>query len=40
LYKSVGTALQDVITAEMLLHRARARGLGVELTRTIEPVSK
>jgi ornithine cyclodeaminase/alanine dehydrogenase len=40
LYKSVGSALQDVITADMLLHRARARGLGVELTRTIEPVAK
>ena len=40
LYKSVGSALQDVITAEMLLARARARGVGTALTRSIEPVSK
>jgi ornithine cyclodeaminase/alanine dehydrogenase len=40
LYKSVGSALQDVITAEMLLERALARGLGTELARTIEPVAK
>jgi len=40
LYKSVGSALQDVITAEMLLARARARGVGTELARSIEPVAK
>lgn len=40
LYKSVGSALQDVITAEMLLARARARGLGTELAHSIVPVAK
>lgn len=40
LYKSVGSALQDVITAEMLLARARARGLGTPLARSIVPVAK
>lgn len=40
LYKSVGSALQDVITAEMLLARARAQGVGQPLARTIVPVAK
>jgi ornithine cyclodeaminase/alanine dehydrogenase len=40
LYKSVGSALQDVITAEMLLTRARARGVGVEMAHSIVPVAK
>jgi ornithine cyclodeaminase/alanine dehydrogenase len=40
LYKSVGSALQDVITAEMLLALARARGVGTELALSIEPVAK
>jgi alanine dehydrogenase len=40
LYKSVGSALQDVITAEMLLARARARGVGTPLAQSIEPVAK
>jgi ornithine cyclodeaminase/alanine dehydrogenase len=40
LYKSVGSALQDVITAEMLLARARARHFGTELARSIAPVAK
>jgi len=40
LYKSVGSALQDVITAEMLLARARARHLGTELAHSIAPVAK
>ena len=40
LYKSVGSALQDVITAEMLLARARARHVGTELARSIVPVAK
>lgn len=39
-YKSVGSALQDVITAEMLLSRARERGMGTPLTNSIVPVSK
>ena len=39
-YKSVGSALQDVITAEMLLARARAKGFGTELARSIVPVAK
>ena len=39
-YKSVGSALQDVITAEMLLERARATGSGVALARSIVPVAK
>lgn len=40
LYKSVGSALQDVITAEMLLARAHARGVGDQMLRTIVPVAK
>lgn len=40
LYKSVGSALQDVVTAEMLLARARARRIGNELPRSILPVAK
>jgi alanine dehydrogenase len=40
LYKSVGSALQDVITAEMLLARARAGGVGHELVQSIVPVAK
>ena len=40
LYKSVGSALQDVITAEMLLARARERHVGTELARSIAPVAK
>ncbi|WP_232727705.1 ornithine cyclodeaminase family protein [Acidovorax sp. 69] len=40
LYKSVGSALQDVVTAEMLLARARAKGVGTELLSSIVPVSK
>lgn len=39
-YKSVGSALQDVITAEMLLSRARERGIGTPLANSIVPVSK
>lgn len=39
-YKSVGSALQDVITAEMLLAQARAKGLGTALANSIVPVSK
>jgi ornithine cyclodeaminase/alanine dehydrogenase len=40
LYKSVGSALQDVIIAEMLLARARERHLGTELAGSIVPVAK
>ncbi|MES2114138.1 MAG: ornithine cyclodeaminase family protein [Pseudomonadota bacterium] len=40
LYKSVGSALQDVATAEMLLQRARSLGLGTELPVSIAPVQK
>lgn len=39
-YKSVGSGLQDIITAEMLLARARARGLGTALAHSIVPVAK
>jgi alanine dehydrogenase len=40
LYKSVGSALQDVVIAEMLLVRARARGIGTVLPASISPVAK
>lgn len=39
-YKSVGSALQDVVIAEMLFERAKALGLGVELPVSIVPVGK
>jgi ornithine cyclodeaminase/alanine dehydrogenase-like protein (mu-crystallin family) len=40
LYKSVGSALQDVVIAEMLFVRAKQRGLGVQLPASIVPVAK
>jgi ornithine cyclodeaminase/alanine dehydrogenase-like protein (mu-crystallin family) len=40
LYKSVGSALQDIVIAEMLLSRARQRGRGVALPASIVPVAK
>ncbi|ALU91538.1 ornithine cyclodeaminase [Herbaspirillum rubrisubalbicans M1] len=40
LYKSVGSALQDVVTAEMLLRRAREHGKGSALPVSIAPVRK
>jgi ornithine cyclodeaminase/alanine dehydrogenase len=40
LYKSVGSALQDIVVAEMLLARARQLGLGVELPVSILPIAK
>jgi len=40
LYKSVGSALQDVVIAEMLLARARSRGLGTPMPVSIVPVAK
>lgn len=40
LYKSVGSALQDVVIAEMLLARAVRQGVGVTLPVTITPIAK
>ena len=40
LYKSVGSALQDIVVAEMLLARARQLGLGAALPATIVPIAK
>lgn len=40
LYKSVGSALQDVVIAEMLLARAKQNGLGTWLPVSIAPVAK
>jgi alanine dehydrogenase len=40
LYKSVGSALQDVVIAEMLLARALEQGRGVPLPASIVPVAK
>ncbi|WP_254606761.1 ornithine cyclodeaminase family protein [Burkholderia contaminans] len=40
LYKSVGSALQDVVIAEMLLARAIRQGLGTPLPASIAPVAK
>jgi len=40
LYKSVGSALQDVVIAEMLLARAQQQGRGVPLPATIVPIAK
>lgn len=40
LYKSVGSALQDIVVAEMLLARARQFGLGLVLPASIVPISK
>ncbi|AOJ96520.1 ornithine cyclodeaminase [Burkholderia multivorans] len=39
-YKSVGSALQDVVIAEMLYARALETGTGTPLSSTIEPVAK
>jgi len=39
-YKSVGSALQDVVIAEMLLALARAQGHGTVLSSSIVPVTK
>ena len=39
-YKSVGSALQDVVVAGQLLATARQRGLGTPLPDTIKPVLK
>jgi alanine dehydrogenase len=40
LYKSVGSALQDIVIAEMLLERALQQGCGMALPASIVPVSK
>ena len=40
IYKSVGSALQDIAIAEMLLARARAQGRGVPLPASIVPIAK
>jgi len=40
LYKSVGSALQDVVIAEMLYERAKQLGLGIDQPASIAPVSK
>lgn len=40
LYKSVGSALQDLAVAELCFTRARELGLGTPLPATIEPVNK
>jgi ornithine cyclodeaminase/alanine dehydrogenase-like protein (mu-crystallin family) len=40
LYKSVGSALQDIVIAEMLLASARLQGRGVALPASIVPISK
>ncbi len=39
-YKSVGSALQDIVIAELLLARARAQGRGVPLPASIVPIAK
>jgi alanine dehydrogenase len=40
LFKSVGSALQDVVVAEMIYEQATRQGLGVGLPKTIVPVLK
>jgi ornithine cyclodeaminase/alanine dehydrogenase-like protein (mu-crystallin family) len=40
LYKSVGSALQDIVIAEMLFARAVAQERGVALPASIVPISK
>ena len=40
LYKSVGSALQDVVLAEYVFRRAQAEGLGVDLPLLVPSVSK
>jgi alanine dehydrogenase len=40
LYKSVGSALQDLAVAELCVMRARELGLGTALPVTVEPVAK
>jgi alanine dehydrogenase len=40
LYKSVGTALQDIVVAELLLEKARAAGVGSTIAAPIQPIDK
>lgn len=40
LYKSVGSALQDIVVAEMLFHRARQLGRGVAMPAGIATIAK
>ena len=40
LFKSVGSALQDVVVAEMIYQLALEQGLGTDLPQTIVPVLK
>jgi ornithine cyclodeaminase/alanine dehydrogenase-like protein (mu-crystallin family) len=40
IYKSVGSALQDIVIAEMLFARAQAQGRGVPLPASIVPIAK
>jgi ornithine cyclodeaminase/alanine dehydrogenase-like protein (mu-crystallin family) len=40
IYKSVGSALQDIVISEMLFERAKALGKGLALPATIRPVAK
>ncbi len=40
IYKSVGSALQDVTVSELCLRRARERGLGRSLGPTVSPVDR
>ena len=40
LYKSVGSALQDIVIAEILFACARARGMGTVLAASVAPVAK
>ncbi|MBP1823284.1 ornithine cyclodeaminase family protein [Mycobacterium sp. OAE908] len=39
-YKSVGSALQDIVVAEQILASARRRGLGTRYPNTIVPITK
>ncbi len=39
-YKSVGTALQDIVVAELMLARARERGVGSDIPGFIQPIDK
>lgn len=40
LYKSVGSALQDIVVAEILFARARQFGRGVDMPASIVPIAK
>ncbi|RJG10725.1 ornithine cyclodeaminase family protein [Massilia cavernae] len=40
LYKSVGSALQDVVIAEMLLHKAQEQGRYITMPATIQTIDK